>query len=302
MEPIDFLNYAFKPDWAAMWENGIKTAWADDMVRRHGSIIASWDNHAREYDNGEIKHSNRADLVEKLIAPQPETVLDVGGGTGVFAIPLAKKVKKVVVVEPSAGMLEVLEEKAQAQGLENISLIQKKWEDVSMDEVLEHTDGALYDAVLSSHSLYYIQDLQRSFLKMDQLSKGYVYLFTGCTGRRHDPHYEKLYLILHKKPLPPYPDYASLYMVLREIGIQPNIEMIQAKAKIPVKDLDELVDKWRSYITEPLSEEQEEAIRAYLSKKVKKEGDQLFQRYEYKNALIFWKPEDRQKGENESMG
>jgi len=290
MEKRNLLNYMFKPDWAGMWENGIRDAWADDMVRRYGSINKTWDSYAKKYEEDEIKYSNRADLVDKIIASKPDTILDVGGGTGVFAIPLAKLVKRVVVVEPSVGMLDVLKEKAEKQGLNNITYVHKKWEDTSEKEFIEHNDGNLYDVVLASHSIYYITDLHKSFLKMNNAAKGYVYLFTGCSGCTQNKDHEKLHLVLHKKPLTPYPDYSYLYMVVRELGIQPDIQVIEAKIKKPIKDIQELVDRWKGYLdTEDLSKEQEEAIREYLSDKVKEENGQLFHRYEYKNALIYWR-------------
>ena len=296
MERIDPLNYLYKPDWARMWEKGIRTAWADDMIIRHGSIESSWDYCAKDYEDGEIKFSNRADLVDRFMASKPRTVLDIGGGTGIFAIPLAKLVKKVVVVEPSKGMLDILKEKANKSGLDNIGYVRKKWEDVIQDEIFELNNGDRFDVVLSSHSLYYITDLHRSFLKMNDVAKDYVYLFTGCTGYARDKDYEKLYLILHQKPLPPYPDFSCLYMVLRESGIQPDIEMKDMRYKKPIKNLDEVVDKWKEYLhKETLSDAQERAIREYLSVKVMEENNRLYQCDQHKDALIYWKVEQNLK-------
>lgn len=290
METYAFSNYMLKPDWAGMWEKGIKNAWADGMVGKHGSINKAWDNYACDYENGEIKFSNRVDLVSKIIEPGPESVLDIGGGTGVFAIPLARVVKKVVVVDPSEGMLKILEQKAEKEGLDNIVCVMKRWEEISNDKAIELNDGKPYDAVLASHSIYYIGDLHRSFLRMNDVAKRFVYLFTGCSGYMRDKAYEKLYLVLHKKPLPAYPDYSFLYMVLRETGIQPDLEMIEAKVKKPVKNIEELVDNWKGYLdVKELSKEQEDAVREYLSDKVKEEDGQLFHCYDYKNALIYWK-------------
>lgn len=286
-----FLSYAVKPDWAGIWERGIRNAWGNDMISRHGSINKAWDSYAREYENGEIKYSNRAQLVEKIAKCKPKSVLDVGAGTGVFAIPLAKFVKKVVVVEPSAGMLKILQKKAKKEKLCNIEILCKKWEDTSKEELLKHCSGG-FDLVLVSHSLYYIRDLHHSFKKMDEISKRFVYLFTGCSGHSRDETYQNMYLKLHKKPLPPYPDYSCLYMVLREIGIQPDIEMVVARAKKPIKSVDEVVDNWRKHLKiKKLSKDQKDAINEYLADKIKKENGKLYHSYEYKNALIYWKVE-----------
>ena len=286
------LDYHLKPDWAGMWERGIKEAWANEMIIRHGSINKAWDNYAKEYEEDEIKYSNRAELVDRIVESKPNSILDIGGGTGVFAIPLAKLVRKVVVVEPSKGMCDILEEKAKKEGVGNITVIQQKWEDVAERELIERNDGDLFDVVLTSHSLYYITNLHNSFLKMNNIAKEYVYLFTGCSGQIRDSEYEKLYLILHKRPLPPYPDYSCIYMILREIGIHPNIEMIDAKVKRPIKDIQELIDKWKGYLgSKELSRSQEEALWDYLSKKIRIENGQSYYCYNYKNALIYWRVE-----------
>ena len=292
MREVCPLDYRLKPDWAGMWERGIREAWANDMIIRHGSINKAWDNYAEEYEEGEIKYSNRAELVDRIVKSRPDSVLDIGGGTGVFAIPLARLVRRVVVVEPSKGMCDILEEKAKKEKLQNITIIQQKWEDAIEGELIKRNNGDLFDVVLTSHSLYYITNLHNSFLKMNNVTKGYVYLFTGCSGQIRDSEYEKLYLTLHKKPLPPYPDYSCIYMILREIGIQPNIEMIDVKVKMPIKDIQELIDKWKGYLgSKELSPSQEEALRDYLSKRIRREDGQSYYCYEYKNALIYWRVE-----------
>ncbi len=294
MHNSGFLGYFLKPDWAEMWEKGIKDAWADDMVKKHGSIEASWNNYANAYEEEEMKYSNRADLVKRLLKSKPGTLLDVGGGTGVFAIPMAKQMKRVVVLDPSDGMLEVLKGKAESTGINNIAYIRNTWEAVTREELLEKNEGKPYDVVLTSHSVYYIGDLHRSFEKMADMAVRYVYLLIGCNGYDRDKDYEKIYVMLHGKPFPPYPDYSFLYMVLRELGIEPNIEMIDTRGKKPVESLDEMIKDWTRHLEQPeLTKEQEEALKAYLSKKMVKEKGQLFYPYESKNALIYWKTGDR---------
>ena len=290
------LFYTMKPDWAGMWQRGIREAWANKMVIKHGSIISAWD-HASKKHGEEPETSNRKELLLKKIAiSRSETVLDIGGGTGAFAIPLANVAKKVTVIEPSQGMLNKLKDKAGKEKITNIESICKKWEDVSLDELLELNQGK-FDVVLSSHSLYYITDLHRSFNKMNQACKGTVYLFIGCSDFSRKEAYEKFYLRLYKKTLPPRPDYCCLYMVLREIGIEPDIEMINIHIKRPIESLEEYVDKWKEYLdVKELSGDQKEAIEEYLADKIKEENGKLYYDYQYKNALIYWRAGDGRSG------
>ena len=281
-------------EWAKIWQDGILNAWSHYWIAKYGSISEAWNRMAAEYDK-DLEHSNRVKFVDKIERHSPEAVLDVGAGTGVFALPLAKHVKRVVAVEPSGGMLDILKKKAEAYNLTNIEYINKKWEDVSIDKLIEINNGE-YDLVISSHALYYVTDLHNSFKKMNDVSKGYVYLLIIANEER-DNTYSKLWERLHKKPLPQYPDYACLYMVLREIGLHPNIEILDTYAKRYIENIDELIDRWKDYLAldGELTEDQRAAIREYLSGKIKEEdgnGDRrLYWEWRSKDAVICWRKE-----------
>ena len=52
-----------------------------------------------------------------------------------------------------------------------ILCINKKWEDMAMDELIE-INNSKYDFVICSHALYYITDLHNSFKKCIDLLEG----------------------------------------------------------------------------------------------------------------------------------
>jgi len=282
---------ALNIEWAKMWQDGILNAWSHQYIKKYGSIPEAWNHKAQEYAKT-MEHSNRAQLVQKLEQHKPETVLDVGAGTGIFALHLAKRVKRVVAVEPSVGMLDILKNHAAKHNLTNIECINKKWEDTTIDELIEINSGK-YDLIISSHALYYITDLHEAFKRMNDLCKGYVYLLIG-TDANKDKTYEKYYERIYKKPMPLYPDYACLYMVLRELDIHPNIEMFDAYAKRYVNSVEEVIDLWKDNIDGELSEEQREAIREYLteSRMIGEEDGRLYWEWRSKDALIYWRAEE----------
>jgi len=57
------------------------------------------------------------------------TILDIGCGTGVYTIELAKNASKVIALDISSKMLKFLEEDAKKEGVENISIKYSTWEE-----------------------------------------------------------------------------------------------------------------------------------------------------------------------------
>lgn len=79
---------------------------------------------ASNYDNQHEKFRNfekeAMDVRVKLNITSEDTVLDFGCGTGGIALKLARYSKKVIGVDISQPMLDVLEKNAKNDGIENI--------------------------------------------------------------------------------------------------------------------------------------------------------------------------------------
>ena len=79
--------------------------------------------------------------------------------------------KGVTAVEPGAGMIAALKDRAALEGITSITCIQKRWEDV--DPVRDLTGP--YDLVIASLSLT-MHDIREAVQKMDAVSCGEVCL------------------------------------------------------------------------------------------------------------------------------
>ena len=79
-------------------------------------------------------------------------ILDAGGGTGRWTIPMAKKGCKVVLLDISEGMLDVAKKKIDAEGLQDRVIIQKG--DITK---INYPEGA-FDMVLCEHALFLFPD------------------------------------------------------------------------------------------------------------------------------------------------
>lgn len=86
-----------------------------------------------------------------------QSLIDAGGGSGFFAVPIAEHGIRVTVVDPAVPMTIILERTIVAEKLSNIRISNETW---------ESWPAARHDAVLSAHSLYPMSDQAAALRKM----------------------------------------------------------------------------------------------------------------------------------------
>ena len=95
----------------------------------------SFDDKAEWFDahyattRGRVRLALLLERLEATFPPAPARVLDVGGGSGVVAVPLAQRGYEVTMLEPSHGMLEVARRRIAETGAE-VDLVHGGIEDV----------------------------------------------------------------------------------------------------------------------------------------------------------------------------
>lgn len=112
--------------------------------------VAYWDEYAPWYrlwlEHTDYHHGLK-DLLAGLARPGWR-VLDIGGGSGVLAIPLMRAGCRVTIVEPSEVMRAYLRTEMAKADVEEDAIISSPWEDVPTRDV----EG--FDLVLASNSLH----------------------------------------------------------------------------------------------------------------------------------------------------
>ena len=93
--------------------------------------------------------SAEADVLLAL-SRREDSWLDIGAGGGRFALPLAGRVRRVIAVEPSPAMRQVLDEGARAAGATNLSVHDARWPVPGWSERA--------DVALAAHCLYDIRE------------------------------------------------------------------------------------------------------------------------------------------------
>lgn len=142
-----------------------------------------WNSFAAGYDKQTLVHYRQvySDTIVKseqyLNADQ--TVLDIGCGSGIITIALAKSVKRIYATDTAEKMIEIARNKAAEAKFENIEffvadLFDSRWENGS------------FDVVMAYNVLGYVKNTDAFLKKISQLMKpnGIFLSTTDCWGEK----------------------------------------------------------------------------------------------------------------------
>src|SRR5229473_3370464 len=128
-----------------------------------------------------------------------DTLLDVGAGTGRFAVRLAPQVRQVVAVDPSPAMLAELTRAAEKAGIRNVTTVEARWEDAQV---------APAEVVICAHVVYPIRQIGPFIEKLDAHvgRDGLLYMRVGQV----DDWVAEAWEQVHSSPRLPHPDFRLL--------------------------------------------------------------------------------------------
>ncbi len=160
------------PDWLTLWRE-LAEAHAHNYPQASGAAAPdAWATRARSYHESVQQRwaqpdSSRDFLAADLRQHPHNTVVDIGAGTGAWAIFLARHARQVTAVDPSPAMLEILRENVAASGLTNITITEGGWPTVTVPQ---------HDVTFCSHALYSIADFTALVRKMEATARRRCYL------------------------------------------------------------------------------------------------------------------------------
>jgi SAM-dependent methyltransferase len=203
------------------------------------------------------------------------TVLDIGAGAGAYAIPLARVARRVIVVEPSRGQIARLMRQAKQEGLENIEVINKRWQDVDRSELETYS---IVNAAYCFQMINIKEDLQ----KMLDVTGKTLFLVSLADHDFYDV-YQRVFGEQKSDP-----DCIYLYNCLYQMGHPANIEIFTRRYLLPLQmQLDILKE------TYDLTPEATEGLRDHLAstgRLVEEDGKEFVKR-KHKDGMI-WYPMD----------
>ncbi len=247
-------------DWNDVWREQRRR---HHEANRNSTDASFWDakDAARRFYR--MAQENNGERIEKTLRDLPLTpssrVLDIGAGPGALAIPIARRVGHVTAVEPSEGMRSVLVENAGAERIDNIDVVPKRWEDVSVTDDLSPP----YDIVLASYSLD-VPDIEDAVRKLEEASSRYIYIYWFAGETSWDAMSRELWPLLHGSPYASSPKCDIFYNVLYSMGIYPDIETFTLRHINRFADLDDAVDHFSSKCF-AVTDGQKEILRQYLN-------------------------------------
>ena len=209
-------------------------------------------------------------------------VLDVGGGSGRLALPLATRAKRITVVEPSEDSVELLNARAAEAGITNITVINEAWE-----EVREPTA----DIVLCSLVLHHVPDAAPFVTKLQQHARERVVIveMMETPGVVEFPFYERV----HGSAPTPLPGVPKILELLWALDIFPDVSMLSPETAILDTDREGALDHLRSRLAVEEGTDADERLRAAADDLLldTPEGLTVRDAAPRRTAIVSWTPE-----------
>ncbi len=202
------------PDWAELWKDLVLL---NDRWQEVGETQEDhWKKRARSFSNDIQKSWSRSDssrdfLVSRLRATPGATLIDIGAGTGAWAVLAAQYASSVTAVDRSHAMIEVMRENLDEAGISNVRIIQGIWPEVEVEP---------NDFSLCSHAMYGEPDLPRFIRKMMDVTRKTCFLLIRA------PKIDGLMAEFARMVLGhPHdsPNFVIAYNTLIEMGIYANV-------------------------------------------------------------------------------
>jgi SAM-dependent methyltransferase len=278
-------EYGMEPitDWAKLWKELVEIK---NYSRKNGMETPGngdiWSSKARDFNERVKQRWDKPDSTRKFMLSllEPNTTLvDIGAGTGAWAILFSKHIQKVTAVEPSGAMAEVMLENIAEAGCNNIEIIREKWPDA---------DPGMHDYTFCSHAMYGAPDFPAFIQHMIDRTRKMCFLLIRAPspdgliteaaqyvwGQPHDS-----------------PNFSIAYNILLQMGIYANVQIEDS-------------DKW-FFITSPSQEAALEEIKSrlglgqesiynsclesLLARRLIKENDHYLWPGGVQSALVYWK-------------
>lgn len=207
-------------------------------------------------------------IIASYVEPD-DVIVDVGGGAGRYSLPLARRCREAVNVDPSTAMLAGFASSAEQGGVTNVRAIEADW------LAAEPPRATL---ALANHVTYLTRDIVAFITKLEAAASRRVLITVNSP---QPPSWNReLFCLVYGEAEEIVPGHVELVNVLWEMGIEPDLRMLpDATAPFPSQPTREAAvqhaigrfggDRWALW---PLGPELEARLRRALEARF----DELF--------------------------
>ena len=204
-------------EFRTLWEQALRSG---RSARLDGAEDrAFWEDYAPHYDERIGSDTERVtlDFLRSLVRTD-DTLLDVGAGTGRFAIPLCDEVHSISAVDHSPHMLDILRRKIAAIDTDSITTTEGEW---------PHVEVKPHDVVLAAWSLYRSVDLHAALQACVAATRRSLVIIMGVgDSPPHRRHVTELFGRWGESTVP-----GHLYVagVLWEMGLLAEVRILRSR-------------------------------------------------------------------------
>ena len=187
-------------------------------VRLQGSLAGedSWGGAAaRRFRFDPLRELDaNLEIIASYVQPW-DMLLEIGGGAGRAGLPLARRCREVINVEPSPGMRQEFRESAAEAGITNARLVQALWPEAA---------GLQGDITFTADVTYFVPDIVPFIQGLEDASRRRVILnlWSQPPPNRRAP----AFALVYGESQEPSPGHTHLLPVLWEMGILPDIRVM----------------------------------------------------------------------------
>lgn len=222
-------------------------------------------------------------LVERLAKTltSSSTLIDVGGGGGRLALPLALRAKHVTVVDPSKSMIEVLINTAIESGISNYTVVNSDWQEANVRPA---------SVTLCAHVLYGIEGIVPFVEKLDSsaIDQVIILIYTEAPQKQLSSFWE----LVHGEERIDLPAMPELLRVLWEMGVFPDVEMLTPELKQIFRSRFEALDTLRQRLYVDPTSYKNSRLEDAATKLLEEvdEGFTIIKAMPRHQAVISWRP------------
>jgi SAM-dependent methyltransferase len=217
-------------------------------------------------------------LLDRLraISRPDATWLDIGAGGGRYALPLALVSRAVTAVDPSAAMLEVLQQSMEQHGIANVTAQQLRWP--------EGADELTADFSLTAHVGYDIREIN-PFLDAVERATNELCV-TMLMDRAPSGGFVRLWEQIHGEPRQTLPAMREFLHLLLARGAVPTVELYPREHRAWTEDDLRSEARRRLWLAE--GSEKDQRLQALISAELAAGVDNY--QTPMAIALIAWQP------------